>query len=224
MFKRIPPVLLRCILGFCLLFSASAQAGAQINALEKLRQFLATSSTLRADFSQIVLSNGNQSGDKSAQRSSGSMAFSRPGKFRWEIKQPYPQLLVGDGKTVWNYDPDLRQVTIQKMTSALGSTPAALLAGNGAQSDAAELEKNFTLREIEAREGLTWIEAKPKNPESGFDKLHLGFSGHELRAMELFDHFGQTTLLSFSRIEHNPALDPAQFHFTPPAGIDVIGE
>lgn len=42
--------------------------------------------------------------------------------------------------------------------------------------------------------------------------------------MELFDNFGQTTALAFMRIERNVPIAPALFHFTPPAGVDVIGE
>jgi outer membrane lipoprotein carrier protein len=42
--------------------------------------------------------------------------------------------------------------------------------------------------------------------------------------MELVDGLGQTTRLSFDQIQKNPPLDPALFQFTPPAGVDVIGE
>ena len=148
--------------------------------------------------------------------------FSRPGKFRWQIEKPYAQLLVGDGEKVWIYDPDLRQVTVKKVDAALGSTPAALLVGEGGGKSA--LEKNFTLREAGEREGLEWLEAIPKTPDSGFEKLQLGFSGNDLKAMELFDNFGQTTSLFFSHLERNPSLAATQFRFAPPAGADVIGE
>jgi outer membrane lipoprotein carrier protein len=42
--------------------------------------------------------------------------------------------------------------------------------------------------------------------------------------MELQDSFGQTTHIRFARIERNPALPPSTFKFTPPAGVDVVGE
>ena len=86
------------------------------------------------------------------------------------------------------------------------------------------LDKNFTLREAGEREGLEWLEAIPKGADSGFEKLQLGFAGNDLKAMELFDTFGQTTSLLFARLERNPQLAPALFHFAPPAGVDVIGE
>ena len=83
---------------------------------------------------------------------------------------------------------------------------------------------DFTLREAGVRDGLDWVEATPKTTDSGFEKLQLGFADKDLKSMELYDNFGQTTTLVFSAIERNPALPAAQFQFTPPAGVDVISE
>ena len=197
----------------CLSICFSAQT-AQAGAVDKLHRFLETTKTLRADFAQLVVAKNG----KKPQPSSGVMMISRPGKFRWQINKPYAQLLVGDGQKVWIYDEDLRQVSVKKFDAALGSTPAALLVGGDS------LDKNFTLREAGEHDGLEWLEAIPKGTDSGFEKLQLGFAGNDLKAMELSDNFGQTTSLLFARIERNPQLAPALFHFTPPAGVDVIGE
>ena len=198
---------------FALACLAAAQL-AQAGAIDKLHRFLETTKTLRADFAQIVVAKNG----KKPQQSAGVMMISRPGKFRWQITKPYAQLLVGDGEKVWIYDEDLRQVSVKKFDAALGSTPAALLVGGDS------LDKNFTLREAGEHDGLEWLEAIPKGTDSGFEKLQLGFAGNDLKAMELADNFGQTTSLLFARIERNIQLAPALFHFTPPAGVDVIGE
>jgi outer membrane lipoprotein carrier protein len=200
-----------------LIFAAACLAAVQVaeaGAIDKLHRFLETTKTLRADFAQIVVAKNG----KKPQQSTGVMMISRPGKFRWQIAKPYEQLLVGDGEKVWIYDPDLRQVTVKKFDAALGSTPAALLVGGNA------LEKNFTLRDVADGEGLEWLEAIPKGSDSGFEKLRMGFSGNDLKAMELFDNFGQTTTLLFARLERNPQIAAALFRFVPPAGADVIGE
>ncbi len=188
---------------------------AHAGAIDKLHRFLESTKTLKADFTQIVVARNG----KRPQQSSGVMMISRPGKFRWQIDKPYAQLLVGDGQKVWIYDPDLLQVTVKKFDTALGSTPAALLVGSDNT-----LEKSFKLREAGESEGLEWLEATPKSADSGFEKLRLGFAGNDLQAMELFDNFGQTTSLLFSRIERNPPLAATQFRFVPPKGVDVIGE
>lgn len=182
--------------------------------VEKLKSFLESTHTLRADFSQTVTT---RSGRK-PQVTTGQLLLSRPGKFRWEQQKPYPQLLVGDGEKIWLYDPELKQVTVKKFTQALSGTPAALLAGDN------NVEKRFTLTEQGERDGLAWVEAVPKQTDGGFERIRLGFGGDTLRAMELTDSFGQTTSLTFPKLERNPSLPPATFRFTPPAGADVTGE
>lgn len=191
-----------------------APALAWAGAVEQVRHYLDSTRTLRADFSQTVVGKAG----RKPQQSSGTLAISRPGKLRWEIQKPYPQLMVGDGDKFWIYDPELKQVTVRKMGQAIGSTPAALLSGS------TDLEKNFALKEGGEADGLSWVEALPKSSDSGFEKVRLGFSGNELKAMELLDNFGQTTQVRFSRIERNPALPATLFKFTPPAGADVVGE
>ena len=195
---------------------------AQAAAVEKLQRFLDTTRTLRAEFTQTVVTKSG----KPPQVSSGAMMLSRPGKFVWQIEKPYKQQLVGDGEKVWMYDPDLRQVTVRKFDAALGSTPAALLVGapDGKAGARSALESRFALREVGMRDGLEWLEATPKAPDSGFDRLQIGFAGDELKAMDLYDNFGQTTRLVFGRSERNPVLAPALFRFIPPPGVDVIGE
>lgn len=192
------------------LLPALAHAGA----IDQLHDFLKNTKTLKAEFAQAVIA---KSGRK-PQQSSGLVAISRPGKLRWEIQRPYPQLVVGDGEKIWIHDPELQQVTVRKAGQAIGGSPAALLSGSN------ELEKNFTLKEAGEAEGLNWVEATPKVSDSGFERVRLGFAGGDLKAMELLDSFGQTTLIRFSKVERNPMLPATTFKFTPPAGADVVGE
>ncbi len=197
-----------------LLALALLPALAQAGAIEQLHDFLKNTRSFKADFSQALLAKNG----RKPQQSSGTVAVARPGKLRWEIAKPYPQLVVGDGERFWIHDPELQQVTVRKADKALGASPAALLSGSN------DLERNFNLREAGEADGLAWVEATPKTGDSGFERVRLGFAGADLQAMELFDSFGQTTLVRFSRIERNPNLPAATFKFTPPAGADVIGE
>ena len=187
---------------------------AQAGAIDQLHDFLKNTRTLKADFAQSVIAKNG----RKPQQSSGVVAIARPGKLRWEIQKPFPQLVVGDGEKIWIHDPELQQVTVRKAGQAIGGSPAALLSGSN------ELEKNFTLKEAGEADGLAWVEATPKVSDSGFERVRLGFSGSDLKAMELLDSFGQTTLIHFSRLERNPALPAATFRFVPPAGVDVVGE
>lgn len=198
-----------CTVAF-LVLPWSAQAGA----IDQLHQFLQSTKTLKADFAQTVIAKNG----RKPQQSSGQVAISRPGKLRWDIQKPYPQLVVGDGEKIWIYDPELKQVTVRKAGQTIGGSPAALLAGSN------ELEKNFNLSEVGESEGFNWVEAIAKADDSGFEKIRLGLVGSDLKAMELYDNFGQTTLIRFSRLERNATLPTTTFKFTPPAGVDVVGE
>ena len=182
--------------------------------VERFREYLRSTQTAQADFEQQVYDRDK----KLVQRSRGSFTLQRPGRFRWSYAQPYAQLIVGDGRRVWIYDEDLNQVTVRAMAKALGSTPAALLAG------AADVERAFELSDAGTRDGLEWVEAKPREREAGFERIRLGLGTVGVQAMELTDHFGQTTLLRFTNIARNPRVDPDAFRFIPPKGADVLGE
>jgi outer membrane lipoprotein carrier protein len=195
-----------------LFFSICAPAHA--SSLDRFKDFVRGTQSARADFEQKVY---DRSG-KLAQESKGSFAFQRPGLFRWVYAKPVDQLIVGDGERVWIYDRDLNQVTVRKLSRALGSTPAALLAGS------ADIEKAFQLADAGAKDGLEWLEATPREREAGFERVRMGFDADELRAMELFDHFGQRTMLRFLNLRRNPKIDKSEFRFEPPKGADVLGE
>jgi len=184
------------------------------DARARLDAFVEGTKGLKAQFSQTVY---NAQGRK-IQEASGTLFLSRPGKFRWVYKKPYDQLIVGDGKKLWIHDEDLDQVTVRKLDQAIGESPAALLAGDN------DLEKLFNLKTAGDKDGLEWLEATPKGKEGSFEKVRMGFKGNDLATMELQDNFGQTTLLRFSGLERNPALGASLFRFTPPKGVDVIGD
>jgi outer membrane lipoprotein carrier protein len=193
-----------------LVFASAAHA----EAIERFKSFLAHTKSARADFEQQVF---NRDG-KMTQASKGSFVFSRPGRFRWTYAKPLDQVIVGDGERVWIHDRDLNQVTVRRISKALGSTPAALLAG------AADVEKAFELADAGRRDGLEWLEARPRERDAGFERIRMGFSATGLEAMELIDNFGQTTRLRFSNLQRNAQVDAAEFRFEPPKGADILGE
>jgi len=197
-----------------LLLALLLPAAAQASGVDRFQAYLRNTQTARADFEQQVYDRER----KLVQRSTGNFAFLRPGRFRWSYAQPYAQLIVGDGTRVWVYDEDLNQVTVRAMARALGSTPAALLAG------AADVERAFELSDAGSHDGLDWLEAKPREREAGFERIRLGMGPAGVQAMELTDHFGQTTVLRFSSIVRNPPLEASAFRFVPPKGADVLGE
>jgi outer membrane lipoprotein carrier protein len=195
-------------LGFAFAFVTGAHAGS----LEDLHAFATQTKTAKGDFTQKVVSRTQ----KPVQPTSGDFVFARPGKFRWSYSKPFEQLLVADGVKLSIYDKDLNQVTVSKLGDALGSSPAAILFGSN------DIDQNFALKDMGIRDGVAWLEATPKSKASNFEKIAIGFRNGELAAMELRDALGQVTMLEFSNVVRNPAVDASTFVFTPPKGADVL--
>ncbi|MFA7667149.1 MAG: outer membrane lipoprotein chaperone LolA [Burkholderiaceae bacterium] len=189
--------------------SAPAWAAGAIDSLER---FLSDTSGASGNFTQETV------GGSSArvERSQGSFAFERPGRFRWEVTRPYEQLMVADGEQVWFYDRDLEQVTVRPMTEAMGATPAAILFGSGG------LDADFVLADAGEQDGLQWLLATPRSGEAGFERIRIGFGDSLPRAMEVLDAFGRTVRFRFDSIDTSPDFTPGTFRFEVPAGTDVI--
>jgi outer membrane lipoprotein carrier protein len=196
----------------CVLCAIASKADA--TAIDRLEQFMSRTQSARGEFEQRIYDRNR----RLIQQSSGTLAFLRPGKFRWSYAKPYPQLIVGDGERIWIYDEDLKQVTVRKLDAALGATPAALLAGNN------DAMKAFDLRDEGREAGLEWLSATPRNKETNFERIRMGFGATGLERMELTDAFGQTTDLRFIALDRTPGIDPGLFRFVPPPGADVIGD
>ena len=210
----IKQVLIKFLTVFLVLLSSLFSNLAAADGVQSLREFFNSTSTMRAQFSQVV----NDNKGRKVQQVEGTMQLQRPNKFRWDYKKPYEQQIVSDGKQVFLFDTELQQVTIRDLSKTLGSSPAAMLAGGDA------VEKSFTLKNATRKDGLSWVLALPKDKDSGFERVLLGFKADKLRKMELYDSFNHVTHITFNEVERNPVLQDATFLFTPPKGVDVVGE
>ena len=198
----------RGVLGVALMLTCST---ATADALEALRDFVRDGKSGRGNFTQTVTS-----ADGARKKvSSGSFEFLRPNRFRFQYNKPFEQLIVADGVKVWIFDADLNQASSRKITQALGSTPASILAGGA-------IEKDFDLAAQPSRDGLDWALATPKIKDGTIQSMRIGFRGKELAAIDIADGFGQRSLLQFSAFAANVSIAADRFSFTPPAGADVI--
>jgi len=193
--------------------SLLAQADEEATA-KRLTALLGNAQTLTARFSQLTLdATGTQ-----LQETSGTVALKRPGQLRWHTDAPLEQLLVSDGQKVWLYDPDLEQVTIQTLDQRLTHTPALLLSG-----DISQIRESFALEHRESGDVVDFI-LRPKAADTLFDSLRLSFRGGVINDMQLIDSVGQRTNILFLGVKLNEILDPDQFRFEVPEGVDVIEE
>lgn len=182
------------------------------NAQEQLRAFVTTVTSATGSFSQYTVN--DQGRTQPAQ--TGVFSFQRPGKFKWAVQKPYEQLVISDGRQVFQYDPDLAQVTERKVDAAIGTSPAAILFGSGS------LEQSFDVSALPAKDGVDWLRAKPRTADAGFSRVDIGMKNNLPVRVELLDSFGQTTRVDLSGIQANPQLPAKEFQFTAPKGVDVV--
>jgi len=207
---------MKCIfrgLGLITLMLLSMSSFAQ-DAQQRLLAHLETYQQLSGQFTQIISSEQNTK----IQSSTGEFWISKPSEFRWHYTTPYIQKIISNGKKVWVYDEDLEQVTIKAASQAIGSSPLAIILGT--QS----LEKLFDVQELADAEELQWLQLTPKDEESGFELMKLGFKQGTLSRMLLQDNFGQTTRLLFTDVVVNPVIANDFFEFKVPQGADVFEE
>ena len=169
---------------------------------------------LDSSFSQQVFDPNGRKSDSSA----GTVRMSAPRQFRWEYRQPAPQLIVADGDHIWIYDPELEQVTVRQQSLEEQDSPLSVLI------DPTELDRQYRVSEGGRAAGLNWLVLAPRKAEDApFQQARLGFDASGLARMELTDGLGQRTVIGFSGWKRNPTFARGTFRFTPPKGVDVVG-
>ena len=193
------------------LYTASGIASSESPQLDR---FFHDLQTFRADFTQVVLDQNLVP----LRESSGRLWISRPNKFRWNYSFPFPQQIIADGEKVWVYDIDLEQVTVRNQNNALVGTPAILLAGKG------NLETEYNINNIGLQGSVFWVVLQPKNNNTSFSEIQLGFQKNTLRQIQLLDKLEHITRIVLNHVEENVSIPSKTYKFEPPIDVDVIQE
>jgi len=192
-----------------LVISLLISSGASAAAIDQIKSFSSSMKSMKGEFIQTKV------GKKITPAATGSFEFLRPGKFIWEYKSPYTQLLQSDGTTLFIHDKDLNQVTKKSVGDAIGSSPAGILFGN------VDLQKTYTLTEDGTADGIEWLKAVPKSKDSSFEFVRIGMTANKPVAMEIRDTFGQTTLISLKNVQTNISVNASRFKFVPPKDAEI---
>jgi outer membrane lipoprotein carrier protein len=190
----------------CLLMISSV-AGAAETAAEQLKYKLARLNTYQASFQQTVTDATN----KQVQTGEGSLSLKQPALFRFETLSPSPNLLIGDGKTLWHYDPVLEEVKIYDASKEVDKTPFVLLTSSDA--------KLWALYTVTGK-GEEFV-IVPKDKNSPVQRLTLQFSGVDLAKMAVASQDGQTSSFEFIAMQSNVNIDTSQFVFSAPADVQI---
>ena len=200
--------------GVALLAAATASGSDEVDAGRQLvDEFVSDMVTMQGDFEQALM---DPSGEI-IERTSGRLEIQRPGQFRWAYTEPYEQWLIADGLNIWSYDIDLEQVTVKPQAEALANTPALLLGGSEDALEQFDYEGSYIEKETH------WVRLHPKNTESGFLRVELGFMNDTLHRMVFLDNLDQTTLVSLYDVRVNEPIDAGQFEFVVPEEVDLVG-
>ena len=180
---------------------------------DPVSDYFATLKTFEASFTQrVVDANGEV-----IQDARGDVWISKPGRFRWKYHTPYQQLIVADGKRMWNYDADLEQASVSPIDDTLTNTPAMLLSG------LRPLSEVMDTKPLGSVDGVDWFQLEPKDQDAAVETVGIGLRSGQLEIIEVRDGFGNQTRIHFADIKRNQALDPALFLLELPPGTDVIG-
>ncbi len=155
------------------------------------------------------------------QQAEGVVYFKKPGKMRWVFTRPLKQEIISDGKTLWTYRPEEKQVIVSRMSQAFESkTPSTFLAGLG------NLKRDFRARFVQPpAPGKNYsLELTPVEAQGGLEKLFLVVDPKTFHILQatVQDAMGNVTQVKFSKIQFNTRLSDDLFTFTPPPGVEVF--
>ena len=171
--------------------------------------------SLTAHFDQTI----NDSKGRTVQVSSGNMALLKSGSLRWETQTPTEQLIISNGKTLWIYDKDLQQVTINQLKKKTGATPGMLMTTSGA-----DLQSQYLVSIYPSAKNKPVFQIVPKMKNADFESVRFFFNDKNLVKMQIHDNIDQVTTIDFSHMVKNPPLPDTLFHLTIPKDVDVVKE
>jgi outer membrane lipoprotein carrier protein len=147
----------------------------------------------------------------------GVVSVKRPGRMRWEYKDPEAKLFVSDGKTFYFYVPADRQVVVSEQ-DAERSLAGRLLSGRGGLLEEFDASLDEPLEEGVLRVRLVPRRAQPDVERAFVDVEPTG----RVRSILLQDVQGNRTRFRFESVRENTGLPDKLFRFEVPAGVEVI--
>lgn len=179
---------------------------------EDLTARLQALESLQASFTQLA----RDAAGRQVQEIDGRLVLSRPNLMRWETGDPIPQVVVSDGDTLYTYDVDLEQVTLEP-ASILNDSPAGLLLELGEAS----LTERFTVTETRGSEGQVLYQLTPREDEL-YQLIVLEFLGEQPLSIGVVDSLDQQTRVQLREVRLNQILEGKPFSFTAPDGVDMF--
>lgn len=149
----------------------------------------------------------------------GIIKLQKPDHFYWKSNDPYAQLLVTNGKSIWHYDADLEQVVIQDYANQAAQAPILVVAENPIR-----LRESYKIEQLVTEKSATSFSLVALDETAALKQIKLIFSEEKLVGLNFTDSLQQKTEITFTDILLNKAINPALFEFEIPLGVDVLHE
>jgi outer membrane lipoprotein carrier protein len=151
----------------------------------------------------------------------GTVAIKRPGKMRWVYTKPERKEFVSDGKQIFSYIPQDKQVIVSPMPADAQTTPALFLTGRG------HLVRDFTASFADvtgAPSGSRGLKLVPRKADPEIESLTLAVdpATFQIRQLIAVDRQGGQSTFTFTNLKENRNLSDKIFDFQVPRGVDVI--
>ena len=145
----------------------------------------------------------------------GTLAIKKPGRMRWEYKEPEKKLFVSDGKQFFFYVPADRQVIVKEQAGEQG-IPSFLLAGQG-------ILDQFEVFPEPALAGRERLRLVPRKADQEVERIFLDVDAEaRVRAIEVWDVQGGHSRYQFEDVKENVGVPDGQFRFEIPRGVEVV--
>jgi outer membrane lipoprotein carrier protein len=156
-------------------------------------------------------------GFRTSQVESGSVVFGSLPMMRWTYARPEAKVFVFDGQKSWFYVPAEKQVTISELDDQKRSELPFLMIG-----DPAARERHFAMREAPSA-GAIVVSLQPRSPTAMIRNITVTIAPgtHLIDRVEYTDREGNRTTFDFFGYQRRAATADL-FHFTPPAGVEVV--
>ena len=177
---------------------------------DELSNLLNKTIAFSGQFSQSVFDNKSQL----IEEANGEVVFKKPHFFKWIYQAPHQNQIIGDGETVYIYDPDLSQVIMSKFSQSKNNNPANIFFLNN-------IEESFKVTKI-LIEDETWYRCESKSRDIDYQSIEISFNEDKIQGMRVIDGLQNKIIINFLNILQNPNIDEASFLFNVPDNVEVI--
>ena len=191
---------------------------------------------VHADFSQRTFI----AGVGREQKGSGEVFLKRPASssamFRFDYIKPKQQI-VSNGRQVWFYLPENRQVMVMSVADMFkGGNAIALSYLTGLGHVSRDFDVAYA-KEQRNKNGDYQLDLTPKKPTPVLARLQLTVSAEAVerflrqgsvqdtfpvQASVVYDAVGNRTRIDYSHVRVNKGIDSNNFNFKVPAGVEII--